>query len=108
MSYKLFFISAVMVFVTLDTHGRELTAMTLDISGSEAKQDAFDQAIEQATQRVTEDLLGPERMARFWPTLRPKLLTHWMPPIQVSACRCRQPIAAKPCTARIRCFSPNI
>ncbi|MGZ3723490.1 MAG: hypothetical protein ACXVA9_11195 [Bdellovibrionales bacterium] len=54
--------------------------MSLDItsekSGSEAKQDAFDQALLQATQRLTEEILGPEKSARYWPTLQPKLLKN--------------------------------
>ena len=44
--------------------------------GAEAKQDAFDQAIEQTTQKLTEELLGPEKSARYWPSLKPKLLKN--------------------------------
>ena len=45
-------------------------------TGNEAKQEAFDQATEEATHRLTEELLGPERAAKVWPTVKPRLLKN--------------------------------
>lgn len=57
---------------------RELSDLSLEIlstkKGAEAKQEALDQASEEATRKITEELLGPEKTAQSWPTLRPKLL----------------------------------
>ena len=57
---------------------RELTDMNLQISsdrqGAEAKQDAFDKATAEATLKLTEEILGAERAAKYWPSLKPKLL----------------------------------
>ena len=48
------------------TLARELTDMSIEVvtdkQGNEAKQEAFDKAIEQATERLTQELLGPERI----------------------------------------------
>lgn len=57
---------------------REQSDVALEITsakqGFEAKQDAFDQATEQASQKLVEDLLGPERASQLWPQIGPKLL----------------------------------
>lgn len=62
------------------TLARELTDMKIDVltdkQGNEAKQEAFDKAIEQATERLSQDLLGPERMARLWAQVKPKVLKN--------------------------------
>jgi hypothetical protein len=80
MSLKVFSLSLLLTLFSTFTQARELTEMTLDIvsekSGAEAKQDAFDQATAQATQRLTEEILGSEKAARLWPTLEPKLLKN--------------------------------
>ncbi len=66
--------------IVLTAHARELQDLSLDITtakgGSEAKQDAFDQATEQGAARIAEDLLGGERMARYWPGLKAKLMKN--------------------------------
>jgi hypothetical protein len=87
MSFKEFFISGVKVLVVLgalskfvSAEARELTDLNIDITtekrGSEAKQEAFDQATEQATQKTVEEILGPDRAAKYWPGLRAKLLKN--------------------------------
>ena len=48
--------------------------ITSDKGGEEAKQDALDQATAEATRRVTEDLLGPDRAQANWPQIKGKLL----------------------------------
>lgn len=57
---------------------RELTDMSLEIlsskTGNEAKQEAFDQATEEATRRLTEELLGPERTQKVWTGVKSRLL----------------------------------
>lgn len=62
------------------TLARELTDMSIEVvsdkQGNEAKQEAFDRAIEQATERLTQELLGPERMGRVWAQVKPKLLKN--------------------------------
>ena len=59
---------------------RESADMSLEISsdkqGNDAKQDAFDQAIEEATRRWTEELLGPERAAAQWTHIKGRLLKN--------------------------------
>lgn len=66
------------LIVSLPTGARELSDLSLEIStakkGGEAKQDALDQATEDATRRLTEDLLGPEKTAQHWAQIGPKLL----------------------------------
>lgn len=82
MSFKLLLIALVLPFVTPVSQARELTDINLDIAispdkgGSEAKQEAFDQATVQATQRLTEELLGQEKASRVWPNLQAKLLKN--------------------------------
>lgn len=82
MSLRLLLIALVFPFVTYVSSARELTDLTLDIpvapekSAAEAKQEAFDQATLQATERLTEELLGSEKFARLWPNLQPKLLKN--------------------------------
>ncbi len=60
--------------------GRELTDMSLEIvsakTGNEAKQEGFDQATEEATKRLTEELLGPERTLKVWTSIRQRLLKN--------------------------------
>lgn len=59
---------------------REATDLTLEInsskSGAEAKQDAFEQATEEATHRLTEEFLGAEKTAQHWDQIRGKLLKN--------------------------------
>jgi hypothetical protein len=59
---------------------RELTDLSLEITtqsqGADAKQEAFDRATEEATHRLTEELLGPEKTARYWSQISPKLLKN--------------------------------
>lgn len=59
---------------------RELSDVTIPVStvkkGTEAKQEAFDKATEEATLKLTEELLGAERTAKYWPNLRAKLLRN--------------------------------
>jgi enamine deaminase RidA (YjgF/YER057c/UK114 family) len=50
--------------------------VTSDKQGNEAKQEAFDRAVEQASQRLTEELLGPEKAARVWPGVKAKVLKN--------------------------------
>lgn len=54
---------------------RELMDMNLEVA-TESKQEAFDQAIDEATHRLTEEILGSERTAKVWPTVRPRLLKN--------------------------------
>lgn len=54
---------------------RELTDMSLDVVTAN-KQEAFDRATEEATHRLTEELLGAERTAKIWATARPRLLKN--------------------------------
>lgn len=82
MSFKVLLIALVFPFVTSVSQARELTDLAIDItvspdkSGSEAKQEAFDQATLQATQKLTEELLGVEKATRVWPNLQSKLLKN--------------------------------
>jgi hypothetical protein len=77
---RIVLIAVLLAFVTLDTQARELIEMSFDLptetSGAEAKQQAFDQATEKATLQLTEDLLGADKAARYWPGLRAKLLKN--------------------------------
>ncbi len=54
---------------------RELMDISLDVATSN-KQEAFDRATEEATHRLTEELIGPERTAKVWATARPRLLKN--------------------------------
>lgn len=66
------------IFLSSLVFARELTDISLEVvstkQGNEAKQEAFDQATEEATRRLTEELLGPEKMAKVWTSLKPRLL----------------------------------
>lgn len=59
---------------------REQMDITLEITstkqGGEAKQDAFDQATEEATRRLTESYIGAEKTASDWEKIRPRLLKN--------------------------------
>ncbi len=59
----------------VSTAARELTDLSIEVStssrGAEAKQEAFDKAIEDGTFRLTEELLGPERTAKVWTGVKP-------------------------------------
>lgn len=77
MSFKALFLFP-LFFLALVANCRELTDISLEIAtqkqGNEAKQEAFDRATEEATHRLTEELLGPERTAKVWASVRSKLL----------------------------------
>ncbi|HMN68687.1 MAG TPA: hypothetical protein PKC28_09115, partial [Bdellovibrionales bacterium] len=72
------FLTLFIALVTGAAQARELADLNLDIvsakRGNEAKQDAFDQATEEATRRLTEELIGADKFSKLWPSLRPKLL----------------------------------
>ena len=59
-------------------HARELVDMTVDITsdkkGADAKQEAFDAAVEQASRKLTEDMVGTEKADKVWPHIRARLL----------------------------------
>jgi hypothetical protein len=59
---------------------RELKDLTVEIvtpkKGAEAKQDAFDQAVEQATRGMTEDIIGGDRTNKSWEQIREKVLKN--------------------------------
>lgn len=59
---------------------RELTDLSIEVAtasrGADAKQEAFDKAVEDATFRLTEELLGPERTAKVWTGVKPKVLKN--------------------------------
>ena len=79
MSNKAFlFFSLLLLWSSPLVMGRELTDISLEVvsakTGNEAKQEAFDQATEEATKRLTEELLGPERTLKVWASVRPRLL----------------------------------
>lgn len=71
---------SVLVSTGWAVHARELTDMNIQISsdkqGSEAKQEAFDKATAEATLKLTEEILTPERAAKYWSNLKPKLLKN--------------------------------
>jgi hypothetical protein len=54
---------------------RELTDITLDVATA-SKQEAFDRATEEATLKLTEDLMGQEKAAKVWPSARARLLKN--------------------------------
>ncbi len=74
---KIFLLSLVLLTTPL-TFARELTDLSIEVTtasrGTEAKQE--DKAVEQSTQRLTEELLGPERTAKVWPTVKSKVLKN--------------------------------
>lgn len=73
--FKKALFALLLILFTVTTSARELTDMSLDVAAA-TKQEAFDQATEEATRRLTEEILGPERAARVWPNVRPKLLKN--------------------------------
>jgi len=80
MRFKVILLMMCLSLLSPFVQARELTDMSLEITtdkkGPEAKQDAFDQATVQATQRLTEEILGTERSGHLWATLQPKLLKN--------------------------------
>jgi|GEM_PF-3100295 len=80
MTIKALMLAPLILLVSHAANSRELTDMSLEIvsakTGNEAKQEAFDQATDEATRRLTEELLGPERTAKVWTSIRPKLLKN--------------------------------
>lgn len=87
----------ILTLVSITSAGRELTDVTLDVTtskkGAEAKQDAFDQAVEAATRQMTQEFLGPEKTTKVWPQAKTRLLkdsTRYVvfikgsPPIEVA------------------------
>ncbi|MBX3022349.1 MAG: DUF2066 domain-containing protein [Bdellovibrionales bacterium] len=65
---------------TYTSLARELSDLNLEISsakrGGEAKQEAIDQATEEGTRRLTEELLGPEKGAHAWTQAKAKILKN--------------------------------
>lgn len=59
---------------------RELKDLTVEIltpkRGAEAKQDAFDQAVEQATRNMTEEIMGSDRARKAWDQIAEKILKN--------------------------------
>jgi hypothetical protein len=87
MSFKVFLINTcsivVLLLITVVSRGvqaRDLIDFNLDVisdkQGDEAKQDAFDQAIEKASIKLTEQLLGVEKAQRSWSNLRSRILKN--------------------------------
>ncbi len=72
--------STLILSFSLSVSARELTDLSLDIvtpkKGAEAKQEAFDKATDEATRRLTEELLGPEKTSQNWEKIRPRLLKN--------------------------------
>ncbi len=64
----------------LQPHARELVDVSLTVEttkkGSEARQEAFDQAIESATRSLAENIVGTERVAKSWDQVKPKILKN--------------------------------
>jgi hypothetical protein len=60
--------------------GRELKDFAVEITtlkrGAEAKQEAFDQAVEQATREMAEEIMGGEKTAKSWDSVRDKVLKN--------------------------------
>jgi hypothetical protein len=76
-----FLITALVIVQNLflgNAYAREPMDLSLEIrtpkQGADAKQDAFDQATEAATRRVTEDLLGPEKTGQQWEKIKARVL----------------------------------
>lgn len=54
---------------------RDLTDLTLDVVTTN-KQEAFDRATEEATLKLTEELIGAEKTTKAWPQVKAKLLKN--------------------------------
>ena len=80
MKSRLVLIYMALMGLSVSVGARELVDLSLDINvnqkGPEAKQEAFDQATEEATRRYTEEILGASRMKEQWGQIRPKLLKN--------------------------------
>lgn len=82
--YKKFFRPVILLILPLialmsnAVKARELTDFSVEITttkkGAEAKQEAFDRAVEDASHKMTEEFLGAEKTAKVWPQIRGKLL----------------------------------
>jgi hypothetical protein len=74
------FLLFLVCLTTVPALARELTDLSIEVTtaskGPEAKQEAFDKAVEDGTFRLTEELLGSERTAKVWPTVKPKVLKN--------------------------------
>lgn len=80
-SMRIYTLVLLFLFGALNSaYARELMDLNLEINstrkGAEAKQEALDQATEEATRRMTEDLLGPDKAAQQWNSIKPKLLKN--------------------------------
>lgn len=64
-----------LILFTAGASARELTDLTLDVATAN-KQEAFDRATEEATLKLTEELIGSEKTAKAWPQVRAKLLKN--------------------------------
>ena len=51
-------------------------AVTTEKTGSEAKQAAFDKAVEEASFMAAQEILGPEKGLKIWPTIKAKILKN--------------------------------
>src|SRR3569623_1466420 len=80
MSLQILLLSIFVTFFSGHVQARELTELTFDITsdkqGPEAKQEAFDKATLEATQKLTQEILGSERSARYWLSFESKLLNN--------------------------------
>ncbi len=67
------------LFATVAT-ARELTDVNLEIAtakkGTDGKQEAFDEAVETATRKLAEDILGQEKVAKSWEQAKSKILKN--------------------------------
>ncbi len=79
MVVKVFLATFLFIFA-LPVSARELVDVQIDIvtpkKGPEAKQDAFDQAIEQATMKSIEEQFGTERAAKIWDQVGARVLKN--------------------------------
>ncbi len=71
----------VLTLMVVTVQARELKDVTLEITttkkaGEGGKQEAFDEAIETASRDLAEDILGAEKVAKTWETIKPKILKN--------------------------------
>jgi len=80
MKNRLVLIYMALLGLTFSAGAREVADLSLEITvnkkGPAAKQEAFDQATEEAARRYTEEILGGTKMAQWWPQIRQKLIKN--------------------------------
>ena len=80
LTQKIFLVALSLILVPSKAPARDFKDINIEIlsdkRGGEAKQEAFDQAIEQATKTLTDELLGPEKAAKLWGGAKAKLLKN--------------------------------